>query len=77
MNAKIKEKILDEIMDLMDETEGKKLMNHPKLVAMKVTATKPAEEMPTEEKESDGMEMDDEMDDEMLMELVKAAKKKK
>jgi len=79
----IKSKILDEIMNLMDEEDGKKLMKHPKLVAMKVTTAKPIEDMKEDkaEGESKSMEnaeemMGDDLDEETIMELMKALKKK-
>lgn len=51
-----KMKILDEIINLMDEEDGKRLMKHPKLVAAKVTVAKPITK-----KEGDEMMMDDEL----------------
>lgn len=44
---KTKSKILKEIMDLMDQEDGARLMKHPKLVAAKITVGKgPMGEMP-------------------------------
>lgn len=80
---KMNSKILDEIMNLMDEEDGKKLMKHPKLVAMKVTTAKPIEDVKEDdlEGESKAMEnaeemMGDDLDEETIMELLQALKKK-
>ena len=58
---KMKSKVLSEIMDLMDQEDGKKLMNHPKLVAAKVTIAKPVgkgegQEMPDMNEMKEGPE---------------------
>lgn len=61
---KMKSKVLSEIMDLMDQEDGKKLMNHPKLVAAKVTIAKPvgkAEGVPKLEDEGQEIPEMDEM----------------
>ena len=70
---KTKSKILKEIMDLMDQEDGARLMKHPKLVAAKITVGKgPMGEMPMGEmmKEEDevpklGEGMNGEMGEEM------------
>lgn len=52
----MKSKILKEIMNVMDNEEGNKLKNHPKLLAAKVTVSKPmekSEEVPSIEGESE------------------------
>lgn len=74
---KMKSKILKEIMDLMDQEDGARLMKHPKLVAAKITVGKgPMGEMPMGEmmKEEDevpklGEGMNDEMGEEMGEEM--------
>lgn len=56
-SMKMKGKILQEIIDLMGEEEGKKLKNHPKLMAAKITVAKPldkVEEMPVEDEPGEG-----------------------
>ena len=56
----MKSKVLKEIMSLMDEEDGKKLMNHPKILAAKVTVSKPMDKMPLEdEAEADVPKLDD------------------
>lgn len=49
----MKSKVLKEIMDLMDQEDGKKLMNHPKILAAKVTVSKPVDKMPIMEEEGE------------------------
>lgn len=77
MMNKINGKILDEIMQLMDEKDGEKLMKHPKLVAMKVTAAKPIDKVEAKEeiKEMADEEMGEELDEDTIMELLKSLKK--
>jgi hypothetical protein len=56
----MKSKVLKEIMSLMDEEDGKKLMNHPKILAAKVTVSKPMDKMPLEdEAEADVPKLDE------------------
>jgi hypothetical protein len=43
MKNNVKSKVLSEIMDLMDQKEGEKLMSHPKLMAMKVVKAGPVD----------------------------------
>lgn len=50
-DLEIKEKVLQEIMDLMEEREGEALKKHPKLVASKVEVEKPVDEEASEEME--------------------------
>ena len=67
----LKSKVLKELIDVLDQEDGKMLMKHPKVMAAKITVAKPmdkkamAEEMPEEEmgmekemegEESEGME---------------------
>lgn len=74
---KTKSKILKEIMDLMDQEDGARLMKHPKLVAAKITVGKgPVGEMPMGDmmKEEDevpklGEGMNGEMGEEMGEEM--------
>lgn len=40
-NMEMKSKVLQEIMDLMDEKEGDDLKKHPKLMATKIEVAKP------------------------------------
>ena len=40
-SADLKSKVLQEIMDLMDEKEGDALKSHPKLMAAKIEVAKP------------------------------------
>jgi hypothetical protein len=40
-NADLKTKVLQEIMDLMDQKEGDALKSHPKLMAAKIEVAKP------------------------------------
>lgn len=44
---KLKNKVLQDLMDVLDEEDGAKLMKHPKVLAAKVTIQKPmGKEMP-------------------------------
>lgn len=79
---KIKSKVLDEIIALMDEEEGNKLKKHPKLMAAKISVEKDApkemmaEEMPMaegEESEDEGLELEG-LDPDMLEKLAKLIK---
>lgn len=57
----LKKKVLSEIMGLMDEKEGDRLKNHPKLLAAKIEVAKPADsksEMGIEKLLGDKNEMD-------------------
>ena len=79
-DLKIKENILQEIMDLMDEKEGEQLAKHPKLIAAKVSVAKPVveetegEEMETEE--SDDVKPEGEISPEDLKKLLEHFKNK-
>lgn len=82
---KIKQKVLDEIISLMDEEEGNKLKKHPKLMAAKISVEKAApkemmsEMMPegegeeSEDSEDEGLELEG-LDEEMLAKLAKLIK---
>lgn len=84
----VNSKVLNEIIKLMDEKEGDKLKMHPKLVAMKVTTTKPLlgskedkkeDKMEMESPEIEGMEEKagsdlDELSPEMLAKIMKMMK---
>lgn len=75
----IKAKVIQDIIDLMDQEEGNKLKKHPKLMAAKITIAKPinkeeiAGEMeskkedigedPNEEQDMESMPMEDMMGD--------------
>lgn len=88
MNKNIKDKVLSEIMDLMDQKEGEKLSMHPKLMAMKIKVASPLDkkedmkEMEPKELENEEMksgsdldELDKEsLDPEMLAKLMKLLK---
>ena len=82
----IKSKVLKEIMDMMDMTEGENLKKHPKLIAAKVTVAKPVNEEEKEkimedmdekkesmEEESDELDLEN-IDPELLKKLMKLAK---
>ncbi len=44
---KLKNKVLEDLMSVLDEEDGAKLMKHPKVLAAKVTIAKPmGKEMP-------------------------------
>ena len=82
----VKKKVLDEIMGLMDEKDGDRLKNHPKVLAAKIEVKKdnPIEMMKEkmngddgendpghEESESPEMEAsEDEMNPEMIKKLL-------
>ena len=60
-DMEIKKKVLDEIMELMDEKEGEKLKMHPKLMAAKIEVVKPKDsesEMIKEKRMGDISEME-------------------
>lgn len=60
-DMEIKKKVLDEIMELMDEKEGDKLKMHPKLMAAKIEVVKPKDsesEMIKEKRMGDISEME-------------------
>lgn len=66
----MKSKVLKEIMNLMDQEDGKRLMNHPKLVAAKVTVDKSVEPKEDEaEMEGEAPEMESE-EPEGLMDIL-------
>lgn len=81
---KIKQKVLDEIIALMDDEEGNKLKKHPKLMAAKISVEKaePKEMMSEMMPEGEGEESEDEdeglelegLDEEMLAKLAKLIK---
>ena len=58
----MKQKVLKELIDVLDQEDGKMLMKHPKVMAAKITVAKPLDkkEMPEE--------MPEEMEDEGEME---------
>ena len=76
----LKNKVLEEIMGLMDEKEGDILKSHPKLVKAEVEVVKPkseevkplgeGEELELGEKKPAPESEDDEIDDEMLAALM-------
>lgn len=51
-DLEMKQNILKEIMDLMDQKEGEKLKSHPKFMAAKVEVEKPAVEEAEPKEES-------------------------
>ncbi len=79
-----KQKVLEEIMSLMDDKEGEKLKSHPKLMAAKVEIGKPKElegsedeealESPDEEAHEmslgDKPKDEDDIDPEMMKKLI-------
>ena len=66
-----KMKILDEIINLMDHEDGKRLAKHPKLVAAKVTIAKPVdkEEM-KKDAEMEGEDMMHEMEEPQALDPI-------
>lgn len=69
----LKQNVLQEIMDLMDEREANDLKAHPKLMAAKVEVEKPAEDELEAELESAPAEeqpSEDEVTPEMLQKLL-------
>lgn len=58
----IKAKVLDEIIDVLDQEDGKRLMKHPKLMAAKVTIAKPITKPEMEDEiEGENESLDEEM----------------
>jgi len=76
----IKQGVLQEIMDLMDNREGNKLKSHPRLMAAKVTVAKPKCEMDEDEetasKSMDKMDDIADLDPEILDKLLALVEKK-
>ena len=84
----VKSKIYKEIMNLMDEKEGERLMSHPKVMAMKITTAKPLlgskEDKKEDLLESESSDMEnmedkigsdiDEISPEMIAKIIKALK---
>lgn len=67
----LKQNVLQEIMDLMDEKEGENLKSHPKLMAAKIEVEKPeGEEMLEESSEAPAVPSEDEISPEMLEKLI-------
>jgi hypothetical protein len=76
----LKNKVLEEIMGLMDEKEGDLLKSHPKLVKAEVEVVKPKSEEVKPLGEGEELELgekkpvleseDEEIDDEMLAALM-------
>ena len=75
----IKQKVLKEIMGLMDEKEGEGLKMHPKIMAAKIEVEKPEEKELFEDKEDEGLvkESEDEIDPESMQKLLDMYKKMK
>jgi hypothetical protein len=66
-----KQKVLKEIIDLMDSRDGDKLKSHPKLMAAKVEIAKPEDSKKEESKESPLEESsEEEVTPEMLKKLL-------
>jgi hypothetical protein len=64
-----KQKVLDEIMALMDDMDGEKLKKHPKIMAAKIEIKqKPKLKIEGEKPE---LEDEEEMDEDLLEELLK------
>jgi hypothetical protein len=69
----LKKKVLSNLIDVLDQEDGKMLMKHPKIMAAKITVAKPLdkkEAMKEEEKMRGPMfgkeaELEDEMENEM------------
>lgn len=64
----LKAKVLKELIDVLDQEDGKMLMKHPKVIAAKVTMAKPmdakmAEKMKEEMPEAPETEMEGEEED--------------
>lgn len=87
---KLKQKVLNDLINVLDEEDGKGLMRHPKVMAAKLTIAKPMEkpeaekEMPESEGEEpeseeevvpDIMEDFDELPDEVKAQLLKLLSK--
>lgn len=85
MNAK--QKVLDEMIKMLGDEDGKMLMKHPRIMAAKISVAKPVEkkadpeiEMEDDESEMElpeiGEELDlDSMDDDMKAMLLKKLSK--
>lgn len=76
----VKKKILDEIMGLMDEKDGDRLKNHPKLIAAKLEIGKPKDEELLEDPKAEILESpleekkEDELDPESIQKLLEMYK---
>jgi hypothetical protein len=69
---KLEQKVLEGIIEMLDEQEGEKLKKHPKLMAMEVEVEKkPEMEMPEVEEEDDS-EM--ELSPELIQKLLEMSK---
>lgn len=76
----LEKKILEDIINMLDEQEGEKLKKHPKLMAMEVEMKKPnasdEEEAKQEGESLDEEKSEDEMEltPEMIQKLLEMAK---
>ena len=64
---KLEQKVLEGIIEMLDEQEGEKLKKHPKLMAMEVEVEKkPEMEMPEMEEDESEMELTPELIQKLL-----------
>lgn len=63
----LEKKVLEGIIEMLDEQEGEKLKKHPKLMAMEIEVGKKPEEMPMAEKE---VEKEDESEIDLSPEMI-------
>ena len=66
---KLEQKVLEGIIEMLDEQEGEKLKKHPKLMAMEVEIEKKPEmkeEMPEESEDESEMELSPELIQKLL-----------
>jgi hypothetical protein len=71
---KLEQKVLDGIIQMLEEQEGEKLKKHPKLMAMEVEIEKkPKMEMPEEEEEKED-ESEMELTPELIQKLLEMSK---
>ena len=72
----MKKKVLQEMMDLMDQKDGDKLKCHPKMMALKVEA-KPPEASPAEESPESEEPSEDDLSPEMVQKILEMYKQMK
>lgn len=72
----LEQKVIDEIIAMLDEQEGEKLKKHPKLMAMQVEVEKKPEMEMMEKPEMEEVEKEEEMEitPELLQKLLEMSK---
>lgn len=73
-DLELKKKVLQEMMDLMDQKDGENLKGHPKMMALKVEAKPEVENPESGVDPVDGGEDEDELSPEMVQKILEMYK---